>query len=113
MSGNRDRAGKAWRREESFVPVRSKSLKNDVAFSGGQEWIDVLLCELLASKRRWLGRDGLRRRCHLAGHVRLRYRALLDRPQRLSGLAVEDKQEAMLRRLDNNVNVPSLVANGE
>ena len=49
--------------------------------------------------RRRLGRERLRRRIPLARHVAFRNRALLDRPDRLPGDAIEHVQHALLRRL--------------
>ncbi len=43
--------------------------------------------------------DRLRRRVPLAGHGALRHGRLLDRPDRLAGLAIQHEQQALLRRL--------------
>ena len=58
--------------------------------------------------RRRLGREGLRRRRLLAGHVGLRHRTLLERPYRLSGDPIEHVEEALLARLRDRLHGPAV-----
>src|SRR6185369_9210311 len=75
--------------------------------------IDVLLSERLPCERRNLHREGLRLRRHLAGHIALRHRALLDREHRLSGLPFEDVDESEFARLRDDVDVAAVLLQRE
>src|SRR6516164_3594904 len=56
-------------------------------------------------KKKRLRRERLHRRRMLSRHVGLRHRSLLDWPDRASGLALEQEQEALLRRLRDHVGI--------
>ena len=58
---------------------------------------------LLRHQRRHMGRKRLRRRQLLALRAALRHGALLDRPYRLAGVAVEHEHKTLLGRLDHDV----------
>ena len=58
---------------------------------------------MLRHQRRHMGRKRLGRRQRLAFRAALRHGALLDRPHRLAGIAVEDEHEPLLGRLDHDV----------
>ena len=60
-----------------------------------------------------LCRERLRRPGLLAGHVALRHRTLLDRPERLAGHAVEHIQETGLARVRHGVDAAAVVAHGD
>ena len=72
--------------------------------------IQVVDRERLPRKRRWPGRERLRRRQLLARHRRaLRHRALLDRPDRLAGRAIEHVQIPGLAGLCDDVDAAAVV----
>src|SRR5688572_17467252 len=58
--------------------------------------------ELLDLERFGFGRKRLRRRQDLARQIRLRNRTLFDRPDRLTGLAIEDVRKSLLGGLDDD-----------
>src|SRR5690606_25254069 len=72
--------------------------------------VDVVLGEGHARERRRRGRDRLRRRGLLAGDVRGRHGPLLDRPDRLAGLALEDVDITLLARLRDDVDLAAVAA---
>ena len=67
--------------------------------SSGVKSIRSSMRDALAIVGRRLGGKRLRRRVPLAGHVALRHRPLLDRPDRLAGGAIEHVEPALLGRL--------------
>src|SRR5688572_20437545 len=58
--------------------------------------------ELLDLERSGFGWKRLRRRQDLARQIRLRHRTLFDRPDRLTGLAIEDVGKSLLGGLDDD-----------
>ena len=75
--------------------------------------IHVRLGELQPRKRRRSRGKRLRRRRLLAGHVALRHRPLLDRPDRLARHAIEHIQQAELRGLRDDVDRLAVVLHGQ
>ena len=84
--------------------VRLDGLHGPPAQLGG-EVDEVVDADALLVERRWLRRERLGGRGHLAGHVRLRHRPLLDGPHRLAGGAVEHVEERLLARLRDGLDV--------
>src|SRR6185437_854328 len=72
---------------------------------------EVGLGNSVRGKRRRFYRKRLCRPGLLAGYVARRYRALLNRKQRLSGLPVKDKDEARFREHDHGRHVTSIAPN--
>ena len=69
---------------------------------------EVVLGHALPVVRRRLGRERLRRRVPLAGHVALRHGPLLDRPKRPARHAIEHVEERLLRRLRDGFHGPAV-----
>src|SRR5581483_4849561 len=72
------------------------------------DWIrdiraQIFFRERLPGKGWRLKRKGLRRRRFFSGHVRFRYRSLLNGPKRLAGFPFEDPNEAFFVDLDHDV----------
>ena len=103
VSRHLHRAFEARRREQPLVAIRPQPRAQLVLRLLRQVRVDVLLGERLLGKRRRLRRERLRGGRPLAGHVGLRNRPLLDRPDRLAGLPIEDVEEPLLRRLRDDL----------
>src|SRR5688572_19018242 len=92
-----DRAHDGWREERTHLVAFG-----DLDGFGLERWSQVeqvLLADALSIegrglRRKWLGGAG-----SLLRHVRLWDRPLLDRPDRLAGLPIEDEKKGVLRRL--------------
>src|SRR5206468_3380151 len=100
----------AWRREQTFVAKRLDALNERLSLRRRQIRVDVFLGERLTSERRRPRREGLRRERMLSRRVGLRHRPFLDRPDRAAGLALEDEQEALLRRLRDDIDIAAVLA---
>ena len=129
VAGKLDRSLERGRREDSLVPV-ARELVATVAAIDRREAVGVLGIEPGRVERRGMGREGLGGRQLLARDVSGRNRALLDRVERLSRVAVEQEEVAHLgdlgdagaarthaldleeRRLGGHVVVPHVVVDG-
>ena len=92
------------RRVEGAGAVGLDGLHGPPAEFGG-EVDEVVDADALPVERRRLRRERLGGRGHLAGHVRLRHRPLLDGPHRLAGGAVEHVEERLLARLRDRLDL--------
>ena len=93
----------AERRKDAFIARVSQNADDARALRLVKIWVHVGFGELQPRERRRLGRKRLGRRRLLAGHVALRHRPLLDRPDRLARDAIEDIQQSELRGLRDDV----------
>ena len=76
---------------------------NALARSSGGEIDQHVFGDALSLERCGSGRERLRRRRHFTWHGRLRDGTFLDRPDRLTGHAVKDKEEALLGHLGDRL----------
>ncbi len=88
---------------EAFIPQRCEAFLASGAAENRKRPEDVGRRNLLRHQRRHVGGKRLRRRKLLAFHGPLRHAALLDRPYRLAGVAVEHEDKALLGRLNDDV----------
>ncbi|GCC46581.1 hypothetical protein chiPu_0030824, partial [Chiloscyllium punctatum] len=98
-----DRATRRRRRVEALIAGLREQLLASGASEARQQAADVIRSHALRQQRRHMGRKRLGRRQLLALGAVLRDRALLDRPHRLAGVAIEHEHKTLLGRLDHDI----------
>ena len=103
----------AERREDALVPGVAQDADDARALGRIEIGVHVGLCELQPRKRRRSRGERLSRRRVLAGHVALRNRPFLDRPDRLARNAIEHIEQSELRRLRDDIDRLAAVVHGQ
>src|SRR5207342_758371 len=103
---------KTGRRERAFVPQRANLRETRVAI-GGRRAPHAIENKALWAEWWKHGIERLRRRCAFPEDGARWYRTLLDRENRLAGLAVEDEELARLRCLQYHVDAAAVAHDGD
>src|SRR5690606_29989822 len=99
----------ARRRVEALVARRSQDLADALLVFLRDVRVDVVLGERLPCEWRRSRRERLSGRGLFTRRIRLRHGTLLDRPERLAGLALEDVEKALLPGLRADVDLFAVV----
>ena len=94
------------REQRTAVPLRQRLERERSQLR--RERHDVIVRKALPVEWWWLRRERLALRRLLAGHGRLRYGPLVNGPQRLAGLPIEDVDESLLADLRHRLDAPAV-----